>query len=197
MQAHRPIVQLRDHGVVLDPQLVARLRRAAQPGHRSLSPIDALGAALTGSVEVDGELVKVTAGGALEELRSRIAAPETGTTMGTDTVRPSYGPPKALAASLRNYQLLGLNWLHRMTSLGLGVCLADDMGLGKTVTLIALHLRRQEEDATAGATLVVRPASLLGNWEREIQRFAPTALSPVERSWPGGLRLGVMRPEPM
>lgn len=60
-----------------------------------------------------------------------------------------------------------------MTSLGLGACLADDMGLGKTVTLIALHLRRQEADASAGPTLVVCPASLLGNWEREIRRFAP------------------------
>jgi SNF2 family DNA or RNA helicase len=53
------------------------------------------------------------------------------------------------------------------------------MGLGKTVTLIALHLRRQECAATAGPTLVVCPASVLGNWEREIRRFAPTA--PVHR----------------
>ncbi len=56
-----------------------------------------------------------------------------------------------------------------MTALGLGGCLADDMGLGKTITLIALHLHRQP----AGPTLVVCPASLLGNWEREIRRFAP------------------------
>ncbi len=59
-----------------------------------------------------------------------------------------------------------------MTSLGLGACLADDMGLGKTVTLIALHLHRREHGAT-GPTLVVCPASLLGNWEDEVHRFAP------------------------
>src|SRR5437868_14055112 len=57
-----------------------------------------------------------------------------------------------------------------MTSLGLGACLADDMGLGKTITLIALHLHR-----AAGPTLVVCPASLMGNWERETTRFAPGA----------------------
>ncbi|MDT0347368.1 SNF2-related protein [Streptomyces litchfieldiae] len=176
VQSHRPIVRLRDQWVVVDPGLVRRLRRAAQSRTApasSLTPIDALGAALTGSMEVDGEQVAVTAGGVLEELRSRIADPE------ARAAREPQGPPKALAATLRDYQLRGLNWLHRMTSLGLGGCLADDMGLGKTVTLIALHLRRQERKSTAGPTLVVCPASLLGNWEREIRRFAPA--TPVRR----------------
>ena len=66
-----------------------------------------------------------------------------------------------------------------MTSLGLGGCLADDMGLGKTITLISLHLHRQQSADTSGPTLVVCPASLLGNWEREVQRFAPG--TPVRR----------------
>ncbi|MER7205218.1 DEAD/DEAH box helicase, partial [Streptomyces sp. NPDC000188] len=83
--------------------------------------------------------------------------------------------PAGLHATLRDYQLRGLAWLDLMTSLGLGGCLADDMGLGKTVTLIALHLRRNK----AAPTLVVCPASLLGNWQREISRFAPGV--PVRR----------------
>jgi superfamily II DNA or RNA helicase len=173
VRAHQPVVRLRDQWVVVDPELVRRLRRAATSGAPPLTAIDALGAALTGSVEVDGERVAVTAGGVLEELRARIADPE------ARAAREPQGPPRALAATLRDYQLRGLNWLHRMTSLGLGGCLADDMGLGKTVTLIALHLRRQERKATAGPTLVVCPASLLGNWEREIRRFAPA--TPVRR----------------
>nr|WSY53062.1 DEAD/DEAH box helicase [Streptomyces sp. NBC_00886] len=172
VRAHRPIVRLRDQWVVVDPELVRRLRRATQ-SRTSLTAIDALGATLTGSVEVDGEQVAVTASGVLEDLRSRIADPE------ARTAGTPQGPPKALAATLRDYQLRGLDWLHRMTSLGLGGCLADDMGLGKTITLIALHLRRQERKTTAGPTLVVCPASLLGNWEREIQRFAPA--TPVRR----------------
>ena len=81
--------------------------------------------------------------------------------------------PPALTAHLRDYQLRGLNWLADMTSLGLGGCLADDMGLGKTITLIALHLHRQSDPATAGPTLVVCPTSLMGNWQREIEKFAP------------------------
>ncbi|MER7476019.1 SNF2-related protein, partial [Micromonospora sp. NPDC000018] len=87
--------------------------------------------------------------------------------------------PAGLTATLRDYQRHGLRWLARLTALGLGGCLADDMGLGKTVTLIALHLHRQGDPATAGPTLVLCPASLLGNWEREIRRFAPD--TPVRR----------------
>ncbi|MFC6344240.1 DEAD/DEAH box helicase, partial [Nocardioides hankookensis] len=87
-------------------------------------------------------------------------------------------PPAALTATLRDYQRHGLTWLAELTSLGLGACLADDMGLGKTITLIALHLHRHES-GTSGPTLVVCPASLLGNWEDEVHRFAPG--TPVTR----------------
>src|SRR5690606_18183455 len=55
---------------------------------------------------------------------------------------------------------------------GPGLLSPDDMGLGKTITLIALHLYRQNEPGAAGPTLVVCPASLMGNWQREIERFA-------------------------
>ncbi|TXS12108.1 hypothetical protein EAO70_27525, partial [Streptomyces sp. adm13(2018)] len=75
---------------------------------------------------------------------------------------PRVSQPAALTATLRDYQLRGLDWLDRMTSLGLGGCLADDMGLGKTITLIALHLHRQTDPASAGPTLVVCPTSLMG-----------------------------------
>ncbi|WP_372412193.1 DEAD/DEAH box helicase [Streptomyces luteireticuli] len=165
VEAHRPVVRLRDQWVVVDQALIRKVRK--QRG-RELTAIDALGAALTGEVEIDGTSVPVTAGGVLEQLRARIADPEAGPDAGSATS----SQPAMLAATLRDYQLRGLAWLDRMAGLGLGCCLADDMGLGKTITLISLHLRRHERSAH-GPTLVVCPTSLLGNWEREVHRFAP------------------------
>ncbi|MER5898404.1 DEAD/DEAH box helicase, partial [Streptomyces sp. NPDC001876] len=168
-EAGRPLVRLRDQWVLIDPE---EARRAREAQDRKVTPIDALGAVLTGTADIGGRRVQVSATGWLEELRERLADPES---RAVQTV----GQPKALAANLRDYQLRGLNWLHTMTSLGLGGCLADDMGLGKTITLIALHLHRQGIESTAGPTLVVCPTSLMGNWQREIEKFAPG--TPVRR----------------
>ncbi|MFD5324849.1 DEAD/DEAH box helicase [Streptomyces sp. NPDC127092] len=167
-EAGRPLVRLRDQWVLVDPEEV---RSARSRQSRKLSPVDALGAVLTGTAEVDGRQVEVRATGWMERMRARLADPEGG--------EPEIGQPAALAATLRDYQLRGLGWLHRMTSLGLGGCLADDMGLGKTITLIALHLHRQSDPDTAVPTLVVCPTSLMGNWQREIEKFAPG--TPVRR----------------
>ncbi|GHI09497.1 helicase SNF2 [Streptomyces cellostaticus] len=166
-EAKRPLVRLRDRWVLVDPREADRARARQD---RSMAPVEALAAALTGSAEVDGHRVEVLPTGWLARLRERLADPE--------AARP-VGQPATLAATLRDYQLRGLGWLARTTALGLGCCLADDMGLGKTVTLIALHLHRQTDASAAGPTLVVCPASLLGNWQREIERFAPGA--PVRR----------------
>ncbi|MBM7171320.1 DEAD/DEAH box helicase, partial [Streptomyces sp. G44] len=160
-EAHRPVVRLRDQWVLVDPELV---RKARKRDLGLLDPVDALSVALTGTAEVDGRQVPAVPVGALARLRERV----------TDDLGTIAQPP-GLRATLRDYQLRGLAWLDRMTSLGLGGCLADDMGLGKTVTLIALHLHR----AHPAPTLVVCPASLLGNWQREIERFAPGV--PVRR----------------
>ncbi|MFE6709490.1 DEAD/DEAH box helicase [Streptomyces sp. NPDC057695] len=167
-EAGRPLVRLRDRWVLVDPDEV---RRARSQQDRPVTPVDALSAVLTGTTEIDGRPVEVAATGWLERLRERIADPEGG--------RPQVSQPAALTATLRDYQLRGLDWLDRMTSLGLGGCLADDMGLGKTITVIALHLHRRTDPASAGPTLVVCPTSLMGNWQREIERFAPG--TPVRR----------------
>ncbi|WRZ95591.1 DEAD/DEAH box helicase [Streptomyces sp. NBC_01007] len=166
-EARRPLVRLRDQWVVADPTLVARARRRRL---EPLTPMEALGAALTGEAERDGETFRCAAVGALGDLVARIRDPES---------RTPAAQPAALNATLRDYQKRGLNWLSEMCELGLGGCLADDMGLGKTITLLALHLHRQTNPATAGPTLVVCPTSLLGNWQREAARFAPSV--PVRR----------------
>ncbi|MFE5738478.1 DEAD/DEAH box helicase [Streptomyces celluloflavus] len=160
-EAHRPVVRLRDQWVLVDPALVRKARKR-ELGY--LDPVDALAATLRGTTDVDGEEVEVVPLGALAALRGRLTA----------DAHPLPQPP-GLRATLRDYQLRGMAWLDTMISTGLGGCLADDMGLGKTITVIALHLHRRP----TAPVLVVCPASLLGNWQREIERFAPG--TPVRR----------------
>ncbi|RFU66806.1 DEAD/DEAH box helicase [Bacillus sp. V59.32b] len=104
--------------------------------------------------------------------------------------------PEALHGDLRPYQSLGMSWLLFLRENGFGACLADDMGLGKTVQMIAylLHVKEQQKlvgtieenkqdrndelaDGSAipavQASLIVCPTSVLGNWQRELERFAP------------------------
>lgn len=172
--AATPILKLRGAWTVVDPTTAQRARKRLI---RTASGAQALGAALTGVTEVPlaaGESpvdAEVVVGASLMKVREQVLAAAT---------RDPVTPPAGLAADLRDYQLRGLTWLADLTGLGLGGCLADDMGLGKTITLISLHLHRLEAGAANGRpTLVVCPASLLGNWEAEIRRFAPGV--PVRR----------------
>ncbi|MCX4682372.1 DEAD/DEAH box helicase [Streptomyces sp. NBC_01433] len=166
-EAHRPFVRLRDRWVRVDAALLRRVR------DRHLGQVtagEALVCALTGSAQIGEERVEVHPAGWLADLRTALAR----------AAHTDVAVPAALKAELRHYQRRGLSWLHHLAGgpVGGGI-LADDMGLGKTVTLIALHLLNQETAATAGPTLVVCPATMLGAWEREIARFAPTV--PVRR----------------
>ncbi len=84
-------------------------------------------------------------------------------------------PGRSLRGTLRAYQQAGVHWLHLLTRLGLGACLADDMGLGKTIQVLSLLLVLKEQDASKRkSSLLVAPASLLANWAAEISRFAPS-----------------------
>ncbi len=83
-------------------------------------------------------------------------------------------PGRDLNGALRPYQQTGVRWLHLLSQLGLGACLADDMGLGKTIQVLALLLiDRREGRGGRAPSLLVAPASLLSNWSAEIERFAP------------------------
>lgn len=166
-EANGPVIRLRDNWVVIDPETARRARLAVGKGgrgRRELKPVDALKAVLTGTIDHDSATVEVHAGATLEKVRDRIV----------DAAQTSpIDPPPGLQATLRDYQRHGLTWLAELTGAGLGACLADDMGLGKTLMLIALHLHRRDRGLASGPTLVVCPASLLGNWEAEVRRFAP------------------------
>ena len=79
-------------------------------------------------------------------------------------------PGKNFKAQLRPYQKGGLNWLNFLHSLQFGACLADDMGLGKTVQVLAF-LNNLKSNGSKSASLLVIPASLISNWQKEIERF--------------------------
>ncbi len=167
VEAKRPLVRLRGRWVVADPALVEQVR---QRRARTMSQGEALAAALVGRVEAaDGITVEVRAEGSVADLVARLRACR------DEDLQRELPEPPGLTATLRPYQRRGLAWLAEMTSLGLGGCLADDMGLGKTVQAIALHLHRHATlGPAAGPLLVVCPATVLGGWQREVERFAPS-----------------------
>ncbi len=111
----------------------------------------------------------VEAGEAMRQVLARLREP--GRTRSAEI-----GPRLGVHATLRPYQHEGVGWLHLLTQLGLGACLADDMGLGKTLQVLALLAseRHRQSEAPRRPALLVVPASLLGNWQREAQRFTPS-----------------------
>ncbi|MBM4380212.1 MAG: DEAD/DEAH box helicase [Deltaproteobacteria bacterium] len=160
-----PLVRFRGAWVAVDPRELGDIQKRLAGGPSTLSVREALQAALAGESRREGMSVAVVASGRIAELLERLR--EGG---GTEL-----GAPRSLNATLRPYQERGLNWLVTMGSLGLGACLADDMGLGKTMQLLAFLLRQKESArGDSRPALLVAPTSVVGNWEREIERFAPS-----------------------
>ncbi|MGF2209482.1 SNF2-related protein [Streptomyces albidoflavus] len=159
-EAARPLVRLRGRWVLAD----AALRRLARnPLLGQIPGTQALTAALTGTITVDGTQVPCRTAGHLARLIDVLTSGEH---------HPETVPaPHGLRATLRGYQQRALTWLAHTTRLGFGAVLADDMGLGKTLTALAFTLHHQQH--TPGPTLVICPASLIATWCREAERFTP------------------------
>ncbi len=164
-----PLVQVRGEWVALQPEQVEAAihfweKQAAQEEEVRLREALQMGLTEEGEVE-ELPIVGVETEGWVDELLQQLSG---GVPL---TELPQ---PEGLQGQLRPYQKRGYSWLAFLRRWGLGACLADDMGLGKTIQAIALMLRDQEkEDSADGPTLVVCPTSVLGNWGREINRFAP------------------------
>lgn len=107
---------------------------------------------------------QVVPGEQLKELLAKIRNPQVA----------EIDPEKWIEATLRPYQRAGVAWLLLLHQLRLGACLADDMGLGKTLQSIAFltHIHLAAGSLRVPSLLIV-PASLLGNWRAELERFAP------------------------
>lgn len=163
-----PLVEINGEWVELRPQDIKTAQSffASRKEQMVLSLEDALRLS-TGDTQAIEKLpvVSFEASGALEEL------------IGALTNNQAVAPLPTLAGfqgQLRPYQERGAAWLAFLERWGLGACLADDMGLGKTVQFIAFLLYLKEQDALENPTLLVCPTSVLGNWEREVKKFAPT-----------------------
>ncbi|MBC7541183.1 MAG: DEAD/DEAH box helicase [Candidatus Sericytochromatia bacterium] len=164
-EAESPLIQLGGAWVAIDPaelkQALALIRPLGLTGERPLREL--LELATGGDLATDGTTAKITVTGWLAELQQ----------LG-DATLTEIETPAALQATLRHYQARGLAWLMFMTHNGLGACLADDMGLGKTIQVLALMIAEREAGQATGPTLLICPTSVVGNWQREAAKFAPS-----------------------
>ena len=164
---------IRGQWVEIDPGRLERMMERFQEAERIAAggglPFAAAlrmlaGAQLAGdTAATDPDWSQVLAGPWLRETLARLRAPGEG---------QDADPGQELRGLLRPYQRVGVRWLHLLSSLGLGACLADDMGLGKTIQVLSLLLVLRRARG-AVPSLLVAPASLLANWVAEQERFAP------------------------
>ncbi|MDD5186691.1 MAG: DEAD/DEAH box helicase [Methanoregula sp.] len=161
-----PLMKVRGRWIIFDPNEARRVISAFKKEYpdSKMTLSDALALSLGGNENEDYSIAQLTPEGHLSEFMDRllsIKAPE-----------PVTLPP-TFTGTLRPYQENGTAWLSMLTGTRMGACLADDMGLGKTVQLIA-HLTLQATNGSRKTTLLVCPMSIIGNWVRELQRFAPS-----------------------
>jgi len=171
-----PLVQVRGQWVELRPEDVETAIEFFKHKHRSgemtLGEAMQLGLG-AGSEDVETEVglpvVEVEAEGWLEDMLSSLSEGAKITSIKTS---------KTFNGKLRPYQVKGVSWLAYLNKFGLGACLADDMGLGKTIELIALLLHERSGAGKRGKkqapTLLICPMSVVGNWQKEVERFAPS-----------------------
>ena len=165
-----PLARVKGVWLPITAEAAERLARVAERDETEWTGPQALAAALAGEVRQPGDVADAAV--IVESGLSQLIAELAGEVA-------SIATPDGVKATLRVYQSRGLSWLFHRTRLGLGALLADDMGLGKTVQLIALLIALRNhaqslDERDGGPTLLVCPASLVGNWEHELQRFAPS-----------------------
>ncbi|MEI7026380.1 DEAD/DEAH box helicase [Paenibacillus sp. y28] len=170
-----PLVRAGGQWVLLDASQLEQVRRILGRVKRKdgLSLRDVLELHLLGSpLDGDGE---ETAGSGLEGIEVEL---NRHLLQLIDQLReasslPLLTPPEGFRGQLRRYQVEGASWLLFLRRFGLGGCLADDMGLGKTVQFITYLLSVKEGENPSSPALLICPTSVIGNWQKELERFAP------------------------
>ena len=159
--AKEGLVRVRGQWMELRGDEVARLEEywAADAGAQTMTVADLLRA------EAGSDALEVVCEGAVGRMLAVLR--------GTGALQ-LLDQPAGFAGELRGYQVRGFSWLAYLERLGFGACLADDMGLGKTIQVLAAVLEDKARNPDAGPTLLIAPTSVVGNWQREARRFAPT-----------------------
>jgi len=172
-EEQRRLMRIGGEWVHLDPEDVERIRKwLKKKGNKhGLTMRDVLEMHLRGTTELEAGREDEVALEAEVELNSHLAA-WLGKLSETSDL-PLVAKPAAFQGDLRPYQLQGVSWLAFLRQFGLGGCLADDMGLGKTIQFTAYLQHVMEEGGLLGPSLLVCPTSVIGNWEKELERFAP------------------------
>jgi SNF2 family DNA or RNA helicase len=163
-----PLVQVRGQWVELNTELIEKAIRFLEAKERQgdLSLQEALGLALGRESEAVGlSVVDLDARGWIKEFLTSLRDHEK---------IEMVPPPAEFRGTLRPYQQRGVSWLSFLHRWGLGACLADDMGTGKTIELLALLLHEKGVGRLNGPSLLICPTSVVGNWQREAERFAPS-----------------------
>ncbi|MBS7251365.1 MAG: DEAD/DEAH box helicase [Candidatus Freyarchaeota archaeon] len=165
-----PLVRVRGQWVELRPEEVERaikyFKGRGGGGEMTLGEALRIGLGQEES-EVGLPVVEIEGDGWIKDFLDKLSNPVKLSTIKT---------PTTFRGELRPYQLRGVSWLAFLKQFGLGACLADDMGLGKTIQVIALILygnNGESDRSKRGPTLIICPMSIVGNWHREFQRFAP------------------------
>ncbi len=165
-----PLIQVRGQWVELRPEEIERaiafFQKKRQNGQMTLG--EALRTGLGEELSEMGlPVLDITGDGWLKDLLAQLS----------DNLKLApIATPAAFQGQLRPYQLKGVAWMAFLTRFGLGGCLADDMGLGKSVELITLllHDRETRQEAASDPALLICPMSIVGNWQREVEKFAPS-----------------------
>jgi len=160
-----PLVQVRGRWVELRPDELASALALLNRGDRGqpMTAADLMRTVIGLDAEGRPPVVGVDAEGWVGDLLAEAV---------DRRLEPAATPP-GFKGILRPYQERGLAWLGFLGGLGLGACLADDMGLGKTVQVLALLQGERSSGDLPGPTLLICPMSVVGNWQREAERFAP------------------------
>ena len=160
---YKGIVKFKDQYIYLDSREMERILKQLDK-KPSLSPLDILKVHLEESYKG----VPIKTGTGLKKIFKDLFTPK------------ETSLPADLKAELRPYQLSGYKWLYHNYSIGIGSIIADDMGLGKTLQVIAFILKLKEAgDLKTKKVIAIVPASVMLNWQREIEKFAPSLKSVI------------------